>query len=72
MDTLGVSVKYMTCESNSRDEAIDDVHDLSEVLTHWIDVLNDKNSAVKLNGNMMNPNQAIFDNYRILEQTNSK
>lgn len=52
---FGVSVKYLTGESNSRTEVIDDVHDLAEVLTHWIDVLNDKNSAVKLNGNMMNP-----------------
>lgn len=51
-DVFGVSVKYLTGESFSRnDDKEYDITDIGDQLSKMIDKLNDKDSVIKYNGN---------------------
>lgn len=51
---FGVSVKYLTGEVNSKNEVIDDVQDVTEVLSSLIDQLSNNLISMKIDGKQMN------------------
>lgn len=52
---FGVTVKYLTGESNSRTEVVEDVDDIEALMTNLIDKLQLEDVAINFHGNTMTP-----------------